>query len=209
MKKLVVYTALVFCGSAPIIAQAQMPSIPGFGSKSSGGPDLVASQTGLVTSYVGASKDVLTAQSKMLLALGLKDKAAAAQAEADSLSAGATTGNLQAEEAAQSSASQDLAAALKAPAPELDADSKKTYTQGLLSLASGLVKYTGMSKDIDAFRSGLSGASLLQTPKLQSGAYVVKTFPGNLQNLTETMKNAVAFARSHGIEVPPEATAVI
>jgi hypothetical protein len=209
MKKLIVYTALVFCGSAPMIALAQLPSISGFGGKPSGGSDLVASQTGLVTSYVGASKDVLTAQSKMLLALGLKDKSAAAQAEADSLSAGSTTGNLQAEEAAQSSASQDLAAALKAPSPNLDADAKKTYTQGLLSLASGLLKYTGMSKDIDGFRSGLSGASLMQTPKLQSGAYVVKTFPGNLQNLTETMKNAVAFAHSHGIEVPPEATAVI
>jgi hypothetical protein len=91
----------------------------------------------------------------------------------------------------------------------LDAESKKTYTQGLVFLASGLVKYSGMSKDVDAFRSGLSGASLLQTPKLQTGAYIVKSFPGNLQNLTETMKNAVAFAHSHGIEVPPEATAVI
>jgi len=209
MKKLIVYTAIAFCAATPLVGQAQMPSVPGFGAKSSGGPDLVASQTGLVTSYVAASKDVLTAQSKMLQALGLKDQAAKAQAEADSLSAGATTGNLKDEQAAQSDASKQLADALKAPAPTLDAEAKKTYTQGLVSLAAGLVKYTGMRGDIDTFKNGLSGASLLQTPKLQSGAFIVKSFPGNLQNLTDTTKNAVAFAKSHGIEVPAEATSVI
>jgi hypothetical protein len=209
MKKFMVYTAIVLCAATPLVTRAQLPSVPGFGSKSSGGPDLIASQTGLVTSYVGASKDVLGAQSKMLQALGLKDQAAKAQAEADSLSAGATTGNLKDEEAAQSDASKQLADALKAPAPALDAEAKTTYTQGLTLLAAGLIKYTGMRTDIDAFKNGLSGASMLQTPKLQSGAYIVKSFPGNLQNLTETMKNAVAFAKSHGIEVPPEATSVI
>jgi hypothetical protein len=204
MRNRIVVTAIVALGMAPLGAWAQLPSLPGFGSKSAGGPDLVASQTGLVTSYVGASKDVLTSQAKMLAALGLK-----AQAESDSLSAGATAGNIKDEEAVQSDESKALAEALKAPVGTLDAESKKTYTQGLVFLASGLVKYSGMSKDVDAFRSGLSGASLLQTPKLQTGAYIVKSVPGNLQNLTETMKNAVAFAHSHGIEVPPEATAVI
>jgi hypothetical protein len=209
MKNRIVVTAIVALGMAPLGAWAQLPSVPGFGSKSAGGPDLVTAQTGLVTSYVGASKDVLTSQAKMLAALGLKDQAAKAQAESDSLSAGATAGNIKDEEAAQSEESKALADALKAPVGTLDAESKKTYTQGLVFLASGLVKYSGMSKDVDAFRSGVSGASLLQAPKLQTGAYIVKSFPGNLQNLTETMKNAVAFAHSHGIEVPPEATSVI
>jgi hypothetical protein len=209
MNKLIVYTAIALCATTPLVSQAQLPSVPGFGAKSSGGPDLVASQTGLVTSYVAASKDVLTAQAKMLQALGLKDQAAKAQAEANSLSAGATTGQLKDEESAQSDASKQLADALKAPAPALDAEAKQTYTQGLVSLAAGLVKYTGMRGDIDSFKNGLSGASLMQTPKLQSGAFIVKSFPGNLQNLTDTMKNAVAFAKSHGIEVPADATSVI
>jgi hypothetical protein len=208
VKTFIALTAIAVCGLVPAVGQSQIPSIPGFGSKS-GGPDLMASQTGLVTSYVGASKDVLTSQSKMLLALGLKDQAAKAQAESDALGTGATTGNLKDEATVQSDDSKALADALKAPNSNLDAESKKTYTQGLVFLASGFVKYTGMSKDVDAFRGGLSGASMLQAPKLQTGAYIVKSFPGNLQTLTETMKDAVAFAHSHGIEVPPEATAVI
>lgn len=209
MKIGVVFTAIIALWLPPFAGWAQLPSAPGLGGKSSGSSDLVASQTGLVNSYVAASKDVLTSQSKMLAALGLKDQAAKAQAESDSLSTGATVGNLKDEETVQSDESKALADALKAPVRTLDAQSKKTYTQGLVLLASGLVKYSGMKNDVDAFRSGLSGASILQTQKLQAGAYIVKSFPENLQNLTETMKNAVAFARSHGIEVPPEATSVI
>ena len=207
MKKFVVCTALAVCLSAPAIVDAGLPSLPGLGSKPNS--DLGASQTGLVKSYVGANKDVLMSQSKLLEALGLKDKAAAARATADSLGDGATKGNLQDADKAQSDDSKALAEALKAPAGKMDDQSKKTYTQGLILLASGMTKYTGMRKDIDSFKSGLSGASIMETPKLQTGAYVVTSFPGNLQNLTETMKNAVAFAKSNGIEVPSEATAVI
>jgi hypothetical protein len=207
MRKLVIYAALAVSLSAPAIVDAGLPSLPGIGNKPNS--DLGASQTGLVKSYVGANKDVLMSQSKLLEALGLKDKAAAARATADSLSDGATKGNLQDADKAQSDDSKAIADALKAPAGKMDDQSKKIYTQGLVLLASGMVKYTGMHKDIDAFKSGLSSASILETPKLQSGAYVVTGFPRNLQNFTETMKNAVAFAKTNGIEVPPEATAVI
>src|ERR1700691_3451188 len=109
MKNRIIVTAIVALGMAPLGAWAQLPSVPGFGSKSAGGPDLVASQTGLVTSYVGASKDVLTSQAKMLTALGLKDQAAKAQAEADALGTGTTTGNLKDEATVQSDDSKALA----------------------------------------------------------------------------------------------------
>jgi hypothetical protein len=209
MKKAYLCISLVLCGAMPLVGLAQMPSIPGLGSKSSGGPDLMASQISLVTSYVAASKDVLTSQSKMLQALGLKEQGDKAQAEADSLNAGATKGNLETAESVQSASSKALSDALKAPVPTLDAESKKTYALGLGFLASGLVKYTGMRSGLDGFKGGMSGASVLQAPKLLSGAYIVKTFPENMLSLTDTMKNAVAFARAHGIEVPPEATSVI
>jgi hypothetical protein len=202
---MVICTALAVALSIPIIAVA----LPSFGSKPASGVDIGASQAGLVRSYVGANKDVLMSQSKLLEALGLKDQAAAAQATADALTDGATKGNLQEVEKAQSANSKAIADALKAPAGQMDAQSKKTYSQGLLLLASGMIKYTGMRKDIDSFKGALSGASLLETPKLQTGAYIVTSFPGNLQNLTGTMQNAAAFAKTNGIEVPAEATSVI
>ena len=209
MKNLIAVAAMTVLVSAPLVGDAQIPSMSGFGQKSAGGPDLSASQTGLVHSYVAANKDVLYSQSKLLEALGLKDQAAIAQATADSLGDGATKGNLADADKVQSNDSAALQAAVKAPIGTLDAQSKQTYTQGLVLLASGLVKYTGMRQDATAFGNGLSGASVLQVPKLQAGAYIVKSLPGSTVNLTETLKTAVAFANSHGIEVPPVANSVI
>jgi hypothetical protein len=209
MKNLIAVAAMTVLVSAPLVGNAQIPSMSGFGQKSAGGPDLSASQTGLVHSYVAANKDVLYSQSKLLEALGLKDQAGIAQATADSLGDGATKGNLADADKVQSNDSAALQAAVKAPIGTLDAQSKQTYTQGLVLLASGLVKYTGMRQDATAFGNGLSGASVLQVPKLQAGAYIVKSLPGNTVNLSETLKSAVAFANSHGIEVPPVANSVI
>ena len=208
MKKFTLGLVLL-CGTAPLIGLAQIPSIPGFGSKSSGGPDMMASQISLVTSYVAASKDVLTSQAMMLQALGLKDQADTAQAAADSLGAGATKGNLEAAQSVQSESSKALSGAMKASVPEVSAESKKTYALGLGFLAGGIVKYVAMKNSIAGFKGGMSGASLLQGPKLMSGVYIVTTFPGNMLSLAETMQNAVAFAHAHGIEVPSEATSVI
>ncbi len=82
----------------PLIAISQVPSFGGLGSKltgSGGGGDLAGQQTSLVKSYVAGGKDVLSSQSKLLAALGLKDQAATAQATAGALGEGATAQNLQ------------------------------------------------------------------------------------------------------------------
>ena len=158
MKNLIAVAAMTFFVSAPLVGIAQIPSMSGFGQKSGSGPDLSASQTGLVHSYVAANKDVLSSQSKLLEALGLKDQAAIAQATADSLGDGATKGNLADADKVQSSNLVAIQTAEKAPIGTLDAQSKQTYTQGLVLLASGLAKYTGMRQDATAFGNGLSGA---------------------------------------------------
>jgi hypothetical protein len=66
-----------------------------------------------------------------------------------------------------------------------------------------------MRNDIAVFKGGMSGASILQVPKLILGAYILLTFPRNMLDLIATMQSAVAFAHAHGIEVPAEATAVV
>jgi hypothetical protein len=44
---------------------------------------------------------------------------------------------------------------------------------------------------------------------LKTGAYIVKTLPGSISNTLSTLSNAISFAKSHGIEVPPDATAAL
>ena len=187
-----------------------MPSFGGFGSKPAGSTgDLATQQTSLVKSYVAGGKAVLASQSKLLEALGLKDQAATAQATANALGDGATEQNLEDANKAQSANSQAIADALKNQNATLDTQSKQTYTQGLILLASGLVKYTGMKQDVAGFSKGLAGPDALQAGKLQAGAYIAKTLPDSISNTTSTLNSAVSFAKSHGIEVPADATAAL
>jgi hypothetical protein len=206
-------TVVAFLVGVPVIAISQVPSFGGLGSKltgSGGGGDLAGQQTSLVKSYVAGGKDVLSSQSKLLAALGLKDQAATAQATASALGEGATAQNLQDANKAQSDNSQAIAEALKNQNVTLDAQAKQTYTQGLVLLASGLVKYTGMKQDVAGFSKGLAGPGSLQAgTKLQAGAFIVKTIPGSISNTTSTLGSAVSFAKSHGIEVPADATAAL
>lgn len=73
----------------------------------------------------------------------------------------------------------------------------------------GVKKYMDMSKDAQGFASGVSSVSPLQMGKFQSGIYIAKNLPSNVTNLTETLKQAIDFARTNGVEVPAEATSVI
>lgn len=209
-KNIAALTGVVLLIGIPAISVAQLPSFGGLGSKPSGGGDLSGQQAGLVKSYVAGGKDVLSSQSKLLEALGLKDQAATAQATANALGEGATAQNLQDANKVQSDSSTALSDALKNQNGTLDAQSKQSYTQGLVLLASGLIKYTGMKQDVAGFSKGLAGpGALMAGGKLQAGTYIVKTLPTSISNTSSTLSSAVSFAKSHGIEVPPDATAAL
>jgi hypothetical protein len=126
------------------------------------------------------------------------------------LGEGSTSQNLQAADKVQSDNSAALADALKNQNATLDAQSKQTYAKGLVLLAAGLVNYTGMKQGVAGFAKGLAGPGALQAGgQLAVGAYIVKTLPSSISNTTSTLSNAVSFAKSHGIEVPADATAAL
>jgi hypothetical protein len=209
-KNIAALTFLVLLTGIPAISVGQLPSFGGMGSKPSGGGDLSGQQAGLVKSYVAGGKDILFSQSKLLEALGLKDQAATAQATANALGDGATEQNLQDANKVQSDSSTALSDALKNQTGTMDAQSKQTYTQGLLLLASGLIKYTGMKQGVAGFAKSMASPSgLMSGGSLKTGAYIVKTLPGSISNTLSTLSNAISFAKSHGIEVPPDATAAL
>jgi hypothetical protein len=45
--------------------------------------------------------------------------------------------------------------------------------------------------------------------KLQPAAFIIKTVPSSISITPSTLNRAVSFAKSHGIEVPPDATAAL
>ena len=206
--------ALIALG-ASTAAQAQfsMPnlgSVKGMlgGSGSGGGADLSGQQDALVRGYVAANKEVLSANALMAEALGLKGEAATSAATASSLTEGATKDALEESNKAVAASTNAVAAEL-AKQPVLDANSKALYSKGLLTLATGVTKFVGVGKNVGAMGSNLKSAPLTQLPKLQSAAYVVSNFPSSMGNVSDALKNAIAFARSQDIPVPADATAAL
>lgn len=172
---------------------------------SSGGADVGAQQDQLVRSYVAAGKDVSTANGHLLDALGIKAQAVNAAATSDSLSAK----DIEAQDKAISADTAAVSEALKSGATLKDNEAKAKYAQGLLFLATGVKKYTNMSKDAQGFTSGLSSVSPLQLGKLQSGIYVAKSAPTSVSNLTSVLKSAIDFAKTNGVEIPQDATSLL
>ncbi|MET4576193.1 hypothetical protein [Ottowia thiooxydans] len=210
MKKIVtISVAAALLAIAPL-SHAQFGSMLGnvksaLGSGSSGGGDIGARQDQLVRSYVAAGKDVSTANSHLADALGIKAQAVNAAATSDSLSAK----DIEEQDKAISANTAAVSEALKSGATLKDSEAKAKYAQGLLFLATGVKKYIGMSSEAQGFTSGLSSISPLQLGKLQAGAYVVKSVPTSVTNLTSVLKSAVDFARNNGVEIPQDATSLL
>ena len=183
-------------------AQFKLPSVPNIGSKFSANS---GSQDQLVNQYNAANKDVLDANGKMADALGLKDQANQARAELTALNSGATQGNVSDADKAISDSLAALSDAYKNP-PELDAEAKAKFTDGLQSLGKGVVKYVAMKNSVTSFGNSLTTVSPAMLPKLQAGAHIVKTFPPNGKNLIASLNQAVTFAKAHNITVPSDAT---
>lgn len=210
MKKILAISIAASILAAAPLSHAQFGNILGNiksigGSGSSGGADVGAQQDQLVRSYVAAGRDVSTANSHLLDALGIKAQAVNAAATSDSLSAK----DIEAQDKAISADTAAVSEALKSGATLKDNEAKAKYAQGLLFLATGVKKYANMSKNAQAFTSGLSSVSPMQFGKLQSGIYVAKSAPTSLSNLTSVLKSAVDFAKTNGVEIPQDATSLL
>ncbi len=213
IQKTVAVAIIAIGTSTGAYAQFSMPSVGsvknlvGGGSGASAG-DLSGQQDALVRGYVAANKEVLSANALMAEALGLKSDAAASAATATSLTEGATKDALEESNKAVTASTNAVAAEL-AKKPVLDASSKAMYSKGLLTLASGVTKFVGVGKNVGTMGTNLKSAPLTQLPKLQSAAYVVSNFPSSMGNVSDALKNAIAFAQSQDIPVPADATAAL
>ncbi|NTV69056.1 MAG: hypothetical protein HGA71_02810 [Azonexaceae bacterium] len=204
MKKNFLVAALsIAVATASSVAYAQLGALSsalgGAGSGSS------VSAEGLVRNYVGGTKNVMTADIYMLNALGLKEQAAKEELAMKNLTEGSTSAGLEDAAKVQTESSKALEEKMNGKKVTMDAEGKKNYSLGLLSLAKGVKDYMGMSGDVKNFRPGLGsigGAG-------GAAVYVVKSLPDSTTNLLGTLKKAVAFARENKIEVPAEATSVL
>jgi len=185
-------------------AQFSMPSIPGVGGGSGASASSVTAES-LVKNYVVGTKLVMNSNEKFLLALGFKDQAAKQELAANDLTMGATSDGLEDAAKVQTESSKLLAETQTGEKVVLTAESKKTYTRGLIDLAGGIKSYIGMASDVKGFKPSLSsfGASA------GAAVYVVKSLPDSITRLKDTLAQSIAFAKENKITVPPDATGIL
>ena len=197
--------------SSSLPATAMLAGVGNTGSAAPGGAAAAsgnegAQQDSLVRAYVAANKEVLLAQSKMAEAVGLKESAAKLRSTASALGDGATRGNLADADKIQSDTSKEISTRLNDRNLKMDAKSQALYSSGMGSLGLGIVRYVALRPQISNFGNALKAQPLLAATKLNAGAYVVTNFPGNAKNVYDTLAFSTAYAKSHDIPVPADAT---
>lgn len=192
-----------------------LPSLGGSKTAVPPGTDASASQDQLVKAYVAADVQTLLGQGKLAEALGLKDQAAEAATEAADLQNGSTATSDALSKANDVSTQVDSAVAAKLNEnATLSDQSKSAYSDGLGHLGLGLLGTIALKDAAMNFQKSaqaqISSASMLDkmsvTKKLAAGTYVAKNLPGHITRLGSALKNAVAYAHSHNIPVPDDAT---
>ncbi|MEF8759247.1 MAG: hypothetical protein V5B36_05840 [Candidatus Accumulibacter sp. UW25] len=174
------------------------------GGKTSSESSSVSAEA-LVKSYVGGTKQVMSADVNFLNALGLKEQAGREELAAKNLTEGATSSGLEDAAKVQTESSTAMAEAMAAKKMTMSAASKKTYALGLVDLTKGIRSYMAMSSDVKNYKPGLTSIGAAAGAAM----YVVKSLPDSITGLKDTLQRAIAFAKENKIEVPADATSLL
>ena len=172
------------------------------GSTGSGSTSSISAKD-LLGLYVGSSEMVTNGKIKLLNAVGLKVEADKLESKAKNLTTGATSDSLEDTATEQTSANKALQDKLIADKTPLTDDAKKKFSAGLIDLAKGVTGYVAMASSVSKYKPGMSDIGAAAG----SAMYIVKSLPTTTENLTVTLKSAIAFAKENKIEIPKEASA--
>jgi hypothetical protein len=217
IKKIALLTAAMFAASSVYALDLKMPSVSKPAATSSGG-NAIQMQEGVVKKYVEASGLLNKAQTEMLYAFGLKDKAAALEAQAAVLGSGATLDKdgIEKQKKLSEEANNAIQEKLDSNA-QLDAEGKKHYANSLAPYAGAVSITSKLPNELSAFgnaaQSQIQSASLTEklsvTNKLAAGMYLTKELPGYTGGLLGHLNKMVSYANKNQIPVPKDATAAL
>jgi len=217
IRKTLIALAIATAFTAPAHAQfGKLKDLAGGGntaaSSSANVPD-EAAQEALVRRFVSSQSHSLQAQTSFAKAFGLAEQVQLLEAERLALSSGSVNvdqikKSVSVSEAAQAAIDERVAAK-----PELSAESKQHYAEGLVSLVASAADGQKLSGEASSFANGMKnlGATQLATVgrKLAAGAWVAKESPGYLKSLYSSSKAALTFAKASKIKVPGNAESML
>ena len=208
-KNMLVVAIILACAVAPIQAQAQF-KLPSLGNKSPAGEAAATtppSGDALVTTFQQSQASVLTAQGTLAEALGLKDQAMLAQAEAKRMSSGQLDlDGMKKNREVADSLQVDLAAKM-ATQPQLTADSRAKFTTGLVQYLQAVVGARNLLVQSQQYTSSIGANPMALVGKAKAALWVGKETPGYLKGLVDTSKAMLDYAKRNDIKTPANATA--
>lgn len=181
-------------------------------TSSAAAPD-EAAQEALVRRFVSSQSHSLHAQTSFARAFGLAEQVQLLEAERQALSSGSVSVDAMKKSVSVSEAAQAAIDERQAAQPELNAESKQHYAEGLVSLLASAAEAQKLGGEASNFTAGMKnlGATQMATVgrKLAAGAWVAKESPGFIQGLYGSTKSAVTFAKKSKVKVPSNADSML
>lgn len=183
-----------------------VPGLGGGDSSDSGSVDLPSAQANLEKTLKEALANLNKAEFHFATALGDSERAAAAQARANTLSSGGDVDLNTAVEETQSA--REASAKAEAGSAALSAEAKAEYAKGLLPYAKGVALTSKVSKQaktwIDAAQNELKS---IKNPmklgklrkSLSGGMSIAKAIPKFLKALGKSSKGVFSFAKKQDL----------
>lgn len=172
-----------------------------------------AAQEALVKRFVTSQSYSLQAQTAFAKAFGLADQVQLLEAESTALSSGSVSVDAMKKARSLSESVQTALDERQAQKPELSAESKQHYAEGLVALLKSATEGRSLVGEASNFASGMKslGPTQLATVgrKLVAGAWVAKESPGYAKGLYGSTKSALTFARAGQIKVPKNADSML
>lgn len=210
---------LLFSIAASFPAQAQFSGLKALAGKgdskpasTAAAPD-AAAQDALVQRFVSAQTKSLQAQAAFANAFGLAEQVQLLEAERQALSGGAVNVDAMKKTVSVSTAAQKAIDERLAAQPELNAESKKHYADGLVSLLASAVEARKLIEEASSFTSGMQSLGAMQMAtmgrKLMAGVWVAKESPGFAKGLYSSTTAALTFAKKSKVKTPSNADALL
>jgi hypothetical protein len=193
--------ALIMAASLMAASNSAFAQFGGLSKLAGGDSATNVTSDQVVKKYVGGAQNVMSADAKMLGALGAKDEAAKADLSAKNLTQGATKDSVQDAAKVQTDSSKAIETAMKNRTSEMDAKSKQQFGDGLGDLGRGVIQYVGMGPAVTNFKPSPTSIG----SSTDAAIFIVKNFPDSLKALGNTLKSAIDFAKANNIPVPKEA----
>jgi hypothetical protein len=185
--------------------------LPHLGSSST---TTAPNEDAMLQSFIQSQGQILAAQVLLAKAYGLKDQAAACEAQETALqSSGVDTDTLKKTVDVSNSANAAIAEQQDKQAA-LTAQEKTYYAQSLPHFAEGVLGTRKVVQEAEQFAGAAHGSMGLSTlsggiTKLRSATFIARAMPSYSKSVYSVFRKTVEIGRNNGVQVPSNATAAL